>query len=533
MLKRIPLLAAFLSIGLLVPAQAAPLDDSELLQQAQDDRGRHVLLISVDGLHASDLAQWVSKHPDSALADLQKRGTTFSHASASEPSDSFPGLLAIVTGGSPKTTGIFYDDSYDRAMWAPRSNCAGKPGAEMLYAENLDKVDKSGNIPRFTSIDPANLPLAMLNGKCTPIYPHQFLHTNTIFEVARANGLYTAWSDKHPAYEIVNGPSGNGTNDLFTPEINTTLNDPTTIRVAVTDAYDQLKVNAVPNEIDGKTSDGNKTAPVPAIFGMNFQSVSVGQKLVDPVLSCDRNKKGGCDPHYFPGGYQKGSLEFTPQLAQAMKYVDGAFGSMVNELRERGLQGSTDIIISAKHGQSPIDPTKLAKIGDQVTTVLNNAGVKLGGNDGGQNTTDDISLVWLPDQSQTAAAVKALEADRKGANTANIQYVLSGDALADKFGDPLHNTRTPDLIVQPIPGTIYTHSVAKVAEHGGFAAHDTHVALLVVKGSSEERSGDDASAVVDEAVATRQIAPTILQFLDLDPSALKSVREEGTRPLPR
>jgi len=141
--------------------------------------------------------------------------------------------------------------------------------------------------------------------------------------------------------------------------------------------------------------------------------------------------------------------------------------------------------------------------------------------------------VWLPDQSQTAAAVKALEADRKGANTANIKYVLSGDALADKFGDPLHNTRTPDLIVQPIPGTIYTHSVAKVAEHGGFAAHDTHVALLVVKGSSEERSGDDGSGVVDEAVTTRQIAPTILQFLDLDPSALKSVREEGTRPLPR
>jgi hypothetical protein len=39
--------------------------------------------------------------------------------------------------------------------------------------------------------------------------------------------------------------------------------------------------------------------------------------------------------------------------------------------------------------------------------------------------------------------------------------------------------------------------------------------------------------VVDDTVFTRQIAPTILQYLDLDPRALESVRKEGTRPLPR
>jgi len=27
-------------------------------------------------------------------------------------------------------------------------------------------------------------------------------------------------SDKHPAYEILNGPSGTGVQDMFTPEIN-------------------------------------------------------------------------------------------------------------------------------------------------------------------------------------------------------------------------------------------------------------------------------------------------------------------------
>lgn len=361
---------------------------------------------------------------------------------------------------------------------------------------------------------------------CVGVMPHSFLKTNTIFEIIRAHGMYTAWSDKHPAYDIANGPSGTGVIDLFTPEINNDITNPTGTSVAATDDYDQIKVQAILNEINGKTSDGKHTAPVPAVFGMNFQSVSVGEKLVDPVLSCDRNTKGGCDPSYVPGGYQKGTLNFTPQMTKAMAYVDGAIGSMVAQLNERGLWDSTELIISAKHGQSPIDPAKLQKIGDAVTPIIEAAGVAVA-----QNTTDDISLVWLADQTQTAKAVAALEKDKAGKNSANILYVLSGDALADKFGDPLHNTRTPDLIVQPIPGTIYTHSKAKVAEHGGFAEDDTHVALLVVNGGGE-REGDGEMRTLNAQVTTLQIAPTILKFLGLDPDALQSVRAEDTRALP-
>jgi Type I phosphodiesterase / nucleotide pyrophosphatase len=509
--------------GVLLPAAAAaPV-------HPPDRADRHVLLVSVDGLHASDLSQWVSTHPGSHLAQLSRRGTTFSEASTSEPSDSFPGLIAMVTGGSPKTTGIFYDDSYARNMWAPGTNCAGAPGAEMQYFENLDRT-VNDLIPLFTSIDPSNLPLAMVNGVCTAVPPHKFLLTNTIFNVADAANLYTAWSDKHPAYDIVNGPSGDGVNDLFTPEINTTaVPDPTTVSVAATDAYDQLKVQAVLNEIDGKTSDGKRRAPVPAIFGMNFQSVSVGQKLVNPVLACSRNPTSTCDPTYFPGGYEPGSLAFTPQMTQAMAYVDSALGSMADELREKGLSESTELIISAKHGQSPIDPTKLHKIGDAVSPILAAAGVTIG-----ENTEDDVSLIWLKDQHQTAAAVKALAASQAGANPARIQTILSGDALADQFGDPLKNNRTPDIIVEPIPGTIYTTSAAKVAEHGGFSADDTHVALLVVTGAASERNEDDAAhgRTISSAVHTRQIAPSILQFLGLNPDALQSVRAEGTATLP-
>src|SRR5262249_14673012 len=288
---------------------------------------------------------------------------------------------------------------------------------------------------------------------------------------------------------------------------------------------DQLKVDAALHEIDGLPSDGQHTAPVPAIFGMNFQAVSVGQKLVDPVKSCQRNPTATCDPTYFPGGYQPGTLHFTPQLASGLAYVDGALGTMVAELRKQDLLDSTTIIISATHGQSPMDPASLFKIGDQITPILTAAGITAA-----QTTEDDIALVWLQDQAQTGAAVKALRTNQAGPNKARIQSVLSGDALADHFGDPLRNDRTPDLIVQPIPGTIYTGSKAKVAEHGGFDEDDTHVALIVFNGG-RDGDGNPDHHVVGAPVPTRQIAPTILKFVGLDPQALRSVRLEGTRAL--
>jgi hypothetical protein len=72
----------------------------------------HVLLISVDGLHALDVANFVDRHQGSALAQLSLHGITYSNARTPANSDSFPGLLALVTGGSPITHGLFYDVSY-------------------------------------------------------------------------------------------------------------------------------------------------------------------------------------------------------------------------------------------------------------------------------------------------------------------------------------------------------------------------------------------------------------------------------------
>jgi len=471
----------------LLAAAAAPAGAAGLGQHAHRDR--HVLLISIDGLHADDLSAWVAQHPGSALARLARRGTTYTDARSSQPSDSFPGILALTTGGTPKSTGVYYDDSYDRTLSPAGSDCR-TVGTEVVFDEAVDRdaaaLDAGGGI------DPAKLPLDPAKG-CTPVYPHSFLRTNTVFEVARSAGLTTAWADKHPAYDLLDGPSGTGVQDAYNPEIAAT--DGT---VAGTIAYDALKVAAVRNQIDGRDHTGTRAQPVPAVLGLNFQAVSVAQKTAG----------------YAPQG------AFSPQIADALAQTDAAIGSLTAELHARGLDRRTEIVLSAKHGQSPVDRSQL-KIVDKklIGTVVN--GVRPGLL--AQATADDVALLWLTDGTQAETVAAAL---RARAAELNIDQVLVGPALARQFGDPATDARTPDLVVLPKPGTVYTKpSATKVAEHGGFTADDTHVALLVAgPGGEGER--------VDARVSTAQVAPSILTFLGLDPRALASVRAEGTRMLP-
>ncbi len=79
-------------------------------------RDRHVLLISIDGMHALDYANCVSAGTCPHLAELGETGVTYTRTTTARPSDSFPGLMALVTGGTPKTVGAFYDVAYDRVL---------------------------------------------------------------------------------------------------------------------------------------------------------------------------------------------------------------------------------------------------------------------------------------------------------------------------------------------------------------------------------------------------------------------------------
>ena len=101
--------AMSLAVSLSISAQAHAMEHEEV---------RHVLLISVDGMHALDVARYVDSHPNSTMTQLAKHGITYSNARTPANSDSFPGLLALMTGGSPVTGDLFYDVSYDRSYFA-------------------------------------------------------------------------------------------------------------------------------------------------------------------------------------------------------------------------------------------------------------------------------------------------------------------------------------------------------------------------------------------------------------------------------
>jgi len=502
------------------------------------DRGdiKHVLLISVDGLHALDVAGFVDSHPNSALAELSRQGISYSNARTPANSDSFPGLLALVTGGSPISHGLFYDVSYDRTIFDPTNTaCAGTPGNMMVFDESIDLYNSSH--VSLDVIDPSKLPRHVdAHGNCVPLFPHSALRTNTIFEVVKAAGGHTAWADKHPAYDLVNGPSGTGVDDLYTPEITNVDGFDATHSVVCTVENDQEKVKAIINEIHGLKHDGSPGPGVPEVFGMNFQGVSVGQKL--STDNFDASCPDDVDPKLNgqPGGYKDGAGTPTDVLAYGLKKTDEALGKMIQALKDQGIYQSTLFIVTAKHGQSPINPVKVNKPGHfadlvaalpdggtnpSAIAIVNAANCATGSC--GFVADDDVALIWL--QGQNIPSQKVADYLNTNANALFIEEVMAGAELKLRFNNPLSDSRTPDVIVQPVYGTIYTTSTKKNAEHGGFSFGDTNVGLLVSNPNLRAR-------VVKTPVATSQVAPTILRALGLEPGDLESVKVEKTRALP-
>ena len=501
---------------------------------------QHVLLISIDGMHAVDFANCAKGLPSinggtpycPNMIDLSTSGVNYTGASTTMPSDSFPGSGALATGGSARTTGMFYDVSYNRALSPPAKTtpygitgganlCPSVLGTQVGFDEEIDfdltQLNGGGGInPDYLPRDPTK--------SCRPVYPHNYIRVNTMFEVVKNHGGYTAWSDKHPAYDFYNGPSGKGVNDLYSPEINShviplpnvagceAIPDTGADLTAWTNSfanircYDSIKVNALLNEVNGKTHDGSSSAPVPNVFGMNFQAVSVGQKLVEKNVGT--------------GGYLDSIGTPSPNLLQEIQFVDASIGKFVNQLKAQGLYDSTMIVITAKHGQSPIDPNKVLRIPADNSSLQSPATVL--GSIVAQSSEDDVSLIWLTDQSQTANAVATLEQNQAVTGGGEI---YSGPYLSLMFNDPAIDPRTPDIIVTPNVGVIYTGGKKKIAEHGGFAHDDVNVMLLV----SNPRF---APATITIPVQTAQVAPTILTALGLNPSLLQAVQQEKTQVLP-
>src|SRR6202165_1558008 len=145
----------------LVAAMSLAVSLSTITAQAHEEgleeQTERVLLVSVDGLHALDVVRYLDSHPYSTMKQLAGHGITYSNARTPANSDSFPGLLALVTGGSPVTGGLFYDVSYDRTIFDPtNTTCAGKAGNTQVFDESID-VYNSQTVSQNV-IDPAKLP---------------------------------------------------------------------------------------------------------------------------------------------------------------------------------------------------------------------------------------------------------------------------------------------------------------------------------------------------------------------------------------
>ena len=502
--------AVLLGGSLLAPKLAYGDDDAKI---------RHVLVISIDGMHSLDMALWIKNNPNSALAKLSTQGLMYTNASSTKPSDSIPSTVGIFTGASPATGGMYYDDAYNRAWFAPSNlTCTGTPGAVIDLKQGINLA-----LDGSTGVDPAKVPRQLLNGKCVPVLPHNMMRVNTVFEVVKAAHMRTAYSEKRPSYDFLNGPSGKGIDDLYTPEIACfPFTPPSTctnalLSIVNTQNFDELRVVSVLNQIDGKDHTGKVAADTPALFGMNFQVVNAAKKdsLILP-----------------PGGHLDSYGTPNADLAGAIAYVDGAIGRMVAELAMKGLTNRTAIIVMAKHGESSLDPNKrFVESTSAIQTQLALAGVpgvpappaaapliaKL--------TEKSTAFIWLTDQTKTKTVTDVLTT-AANEQTLNIAVVLAGDSLKLLFPDPLSDPAPPDVVVVPNSGTTYEPAAQVLAEHGGFNENDTHVPLLVVAPKYV------TPGVLRAPVTTTQIAPTILQLLGLDYTDLQAVSIEGVKVLP-
>jgi hypothetical protein len=526
---------------------------------------KHVLLLSIDGMHAVDfyncshgIAGVNGGNPYCPnMAALSQTAINYVNTESSKPSDSFPGMAALASGGTPKTTGLYYDVAYDRSLDAPAKTTGTGLAAGLCtpYAAptgtttdndqgiDLDDTKLNGGAPGaglteggIASIDPLKLERDPAAG-CAPVYPWNFIRTNTLFGVIHAAGGYTAWIDKHPSYSFVGGPGGTGLDDYYSPEVDSIvvplpgiktldgnpcdpIRDPLGVSAwnssfANIQCYDAIKVYALLNQIAGKTHSG-APAVVPAVFGMNFQSVYVGESVYEAGVAA--------------GGYKNAAAFPSAELLKEIEYVDTAIGEIVSALQAAGIYNNTLLIITAKHGDSPIDPTRYVADGTNTPATL--LGNMIPYSESPLNPTgigateDDVSVLWLKKGVSVNAAVKLLEQNAAAIGLGEIFY---GPTLALNYNvgglEPGEDPRTPDIIVTPNQGVTYSGSTAMIGDHGGFAHDDTNVVMLVANPSFTAQT-------VSALAATRQIAPTIVQALGLDPAALDAVQAEGTPVLP-
>lgn len=459
------------------------------LQASSSGPYKAVIFLSFDGLHQFDVVDYIAEYPKSTLASIVKNSVVYSNARASSPSDSFPATTALFTGASPRDSGIWWDDVYDRSLYPPASNCTGPIGTECDWSEADDL--NSTLITGGGSFNSSKLPLQKTAwGSCEVVYPHNFIRVNTVFEVGRENGLQTAYADKHTSYEFLNGPSGVGLSQGYFPEIASVKNT-----ITAQEAWDDLHWSALANWTSGLYTNGTKNPDgAPALMGANFQAITWGQT---------------------DGGYLNANgSQPNRTLASALNHTDLRLGQFISHLEAIGMMNTTLLLLGSKQGQGPINAANLTEFDQSNVVAAAKVPVAF-------FTGDDGGIMWLKNQSQAAEAKANLLAN----TTVGVLNVLAGNEVQlAGYGSPYLDSRVPDLVIGAKVGYLWAHS-QRFEDHGGFLPQDLNVPLIAYNPKLKAKN-------ITSIVSNRQVATTLLQALGLPLSQLDSYRNEGTPSLP-
>lgn len=449
---------------------------------------QQAIFLTFDGMHQFDLLRLIAENPGSSFARIVNNGITYSQAMTSSPSDSLPATASIYTGAAPRTHGVFWEQMYDRALYTGGTDCQGPIGGICDYSEACDlnnTLITGGNAFNLTYLPHQKTTW----GTCVPVLPHDFLRVNTIFEVARGNGIYTAFADKHLSYQFMNGPSGTGLSEGYFPEISSIGNS-----LEANFAWDDLHWSALANWTNDCFTNGTMNpAGGPRLYAANFQAITWAQQNA---------------------GYLDGAGTPNKSLATAFQMADQRLGDFLTVLDNAGKLDSTLLLVGSKQGQGPINPKTLHVEGPN--SLMTAAGVPVS-----FFNAEDGGIMYLKNPHDAPKAKANLLANKK----LGISYVLAGDEVqAAGFGSPYLDSRVPDLIIGAKVGTLWNDGF-EFEDHGGFGQQDLHVPLVAYNPGLQAQN-------ITQMVSVRSVASTMLQALGLPVSQLQgySVAESPVLP---
>ncbi len=462
------MIAASLPTGTLSRAQE--LYPKPLLHTPADHPADRILLLNIEGMHALDLTLWVNEHPNSALAELSRRGVTYTNAHVPW-ADPAVGLVAIATGGSPRSTGIVTVDGYDRSLSPPGSPCGS-------------------TVPSVGAAIPLDPKLG-----CAPVAPHALLRVNTLFEIVHARGGRSAWAgDSAALTDLLRGPSGQGLDEACDASESAGTRGDT---VPFETRQDASRVDALLKWIDGRDCSG-RAAAVPEIFGAT-------------LTAFDAAEREGVS------AYQSYDGRPSATVNEALTATDAQILRILAALKKQHLYDTTWIVVTSAFGEGAISPRQsksvdAASLAAAADSVERGVVVHI--------AAEGTAMLWLRDGAKTGEVVAALA---KRADALGISTMATGAELALTMNSPAEDPRMPDIVIEPRESIRYTAHGSHV--DGGDREDEMHVPLLI---SWVQFSGRGDKTWVP----VTQLAPLLMRALGMDKFDLDALHHEHTPALP-